>query len=327
MPIIRLPKVKLGFLKKLRRDRPETVQGTEPAEDRPASPTAEPATTNEPVIVTPATESPAHAVERSIPLIEGPAMGRPDKKQDEKTDLQEPPLEECPICHDLVGATNPEGILESWVHLHCGHKFGSNCIQCWIEESAEIHPHYEPTCPICRTTAKHPCGHPIVVPLPRASPLWSLQMPVYQEPHRRPPRRRLTRRSGHPLRPPPPAPQPDPHRVQTVGKCAICAAIAAAEEMRRKRSTAARVGTSGTTDSEQSQGGDGRSTVKSVLLQTSFRRLSISSPESPRGETHGTFVEIPIEPNIAHHTNLCRTEANIPRSPTPAPVSDRHFSF
>ncbi|CAJ2507414.1 Uu.00g086000.m01.CDS01 [Anthostomella pinea] len=172
----------------------------------------------------------------------------------------------CPICHDPVGVPNPEGIIESWTKLHCGHEFGTECIQTWLDESCQRDPNKNPSCPICRTVAKHPCGHlvspPPYAPMqhphmvevdsltyqnsvtsgagsyqsprsPPASPTPSLRVPQVRygysangyAPHRRP-RRRLTRRAGHPqnriwvLA---------PRRAQTVGKCAACEQIAAME--------------------------------------------------------------------------------------------------
>lgn len=132
MPRLRFPQVKLSFLKKLL---PNKFNKSRPE------------ATSEPII------------EISS-----------KKQQDEKEEAKEPPPEECPICHDPVGVANPEGILESWVHLHCNHKFGTHCIQTWLEESAERDPHAIPSCPICRSAAKHPCGHPVVLPALRFSP-------------------------------------------------------------------------------------------------------------------------------------------------------------
>lgn len=136
----------------------------------------------------------------------------------------EPP-EECPICHDPVGLPNPEGIVESWTKLHCGHKFGTHCIQTWLQESINRDQTASPSCPICRTTAKHPCGHLISPPLfPNYTLHWQSPRPPPSPPrqwprHRQVIRRRLTRRQGHPLRPP-----PEPRRrAQVVGECRTCA--------------------------------------------------------------------------------------------------------
>ncbi|KAI1762694.1 hypothetical protein GGR53DRAFT_468041 [Hypoxylon sp. FL1150] len=132
----------------------------------------------------------------------------------------EPP-EECPICHDPVGLANPEGIVESWTKLYCGHKFGTHCIQTWLQESINRDQNASPSCPICRATAKHPCGHLISPPLfPSIQLNWQAPRPPPAPPQRRQPvRRRLTRRAGHPLRPPP---QPL-RRAQVVGECKTCA--------------------------------------------------------------------------------------------------------
>ncbi|KAI0388693.1 hypothetical protein F5Y17DRAFT_451900 [Xylariaceae sp. FL0594] len=71
-------------------------------------------------------------------------------------------------CHDPVGVTNPDGILESWVQLHCRHRFGTHCIQQWLQVSAR-HPWPIPTCPICRR---------LIVPAPITS---SAPMPYRQK--------------------------------------------------------------------------------------------------------------------------------------------------
>ncbi|XXH00578.1 hypothetical protein Hte_006926 [Hypoxylon texense] len=142
----------------------------------------------------------------------------------------EPP-EECPICHDPVGLANPEGIVEAWTQLHCGHRFGTHCIQTWLQESLNRDPNASPSCPICRATAKHPCGHLVSPPLfPSIQLNWQSPRPPPSPPtrrhhhhhhhhHHQPVRRRLTRRAGHPLRPPP---QPL-RRAQVVGECRTCA--------------------------------------------------------------------------------------------------------
>jgi hypothetical protein len=70
--------------------------------------------------------------------------------------------EQCSICHEHVEASTPGGITESWASLYCGHKFGSTCIQTWFQEVLNRDDYYraDPTCPICRETARHPvCGH------------------------------------------------------------------------------------------------------------------------------------------------------------------------
>ncbi|KAI1260044.1 hypothetical protein F5Y18DRAFT_269907 [Xylariaceae sp. FL1019] len=134
----------------------------------------------------------------------------------------EVPLEECPICHDPVGIPNPEGIKESWVTLHCQHKFGTKCIQAWLEESADTDHYNIPTCPMCRSEAKHACGHFIVIPY---SPRFTVWLPHPTPPP--PPRRaRVRRRLSRSYREREDS-QPRPH-VQTVGQCTICKAAAAA---------------------------------------------------------------------------------------------------
>ncbi|KAI0439351.1 hypothetical protein F4803DRAFT_47460 [Xylaria telfairii] len=270
-----------------------------------------------------------------------------DTQQDEKATVQVVPLEECPICHDPVGVRNPEGVLESWVHLHCNHKFGTHCIQTWLQESAERDPHSVPSCPICRTAAKHPCGHPVVLPARRLPPItmWSPILPPsssYIEGQR--PRRRLERRWGHPHRPMPP--RPDRAYVQTVGECTICAAAAAAaaaataaQERRTKQFPLPSVETRGTPHAGRGQASDRRTGIKSLLLQTSFRGRRNSSSEAARGEDYGAFSIFgerahqsarslgttrrdSLNISITAHRDsltLCRTEVGVPRSPTPIP--------
>ncbi|KAI1455269.1 hypothetical protein F4805DRAFT_288823 [Annulohypoxylon moriforme] len=150
-----------------------------------------------------------------------------DTKQKQRALAPEPP-EECPICHDPVGLANPEGIVESWTSLHCGHRFGTHCIQTWLQESINRDQTANPSCPICRTTAKHPCGHLISPPPFPAINHYSTFDWVAPRPPPSPPRhqqrqvrRRLTRRAGHPLRPPPR--ELPKRKAQVVGECRTCA--------------------------------------------------------------------------------------------------------
>ncbi|KAI2643315.1 hypothetical protein GGS21DRAFT_495768 [Xylaria nigripes] len=297
MPKVRFPKVnlKLGFLKKLlcRRSDPELV-------------------VSEPV-----------------------ANVGPDQhhQQDEKTSkaLEEPNLEECPICHDPVGLENPEGILESWVHLHCNHKFGTHCIQTWLQESAERDPHLMPSCPICRTTAKHPCGHPVTMTPPRFSPFALLAAsmppstptspPVHVHQNRRP-RRRLSRRWGHPHRPTPPRPYAP--LVQTVGRCSVCAAVEARENfIRQMAMPGAEMGE--TMYEGRARNNDRRTAIKSMLMQTNLRRLGSPTSDSAQTENLRTAIDTvmhrstPIPPDIhRQYMNLCRTGAAVSTSPVPS---------
>lgn len=65
----------------------------------------------------------------------------------------------CPICQEPVGKKTPEGTLEGWSELPCGHRFGSVCIKHYLHIVSEE----SPTCPICRQTAHHSrCGHPVL---------------------------------------------------------------------------------------------------------------------------------------------------------------------
>ncbi len=72
----------------------------------------------------------------------------------------------CTICQETIGATTPEGIVETWAALPCGHRFGSYCIKTWLGLTEQ------PSCPICRREMAHSCGHPVLPTLPtkRRSP-------------------------------------------------------------------------------------------------------------------------------------------------------------
>ncbi|KAI1772818.1 hypothetical protein F4818DRAFT_125638 [Hypoxylon cercidicola] len=179
---MRVPKVSLKFLKKLL---PKHTHNVDPT-------------------------TPETLEEISSPKGKKPAGAAPE------------PPEECPICHDPVGLANPEGIVEAWTKLYCGHKFGTHCIQTWLQESINRDQNASSSCPICRATAKHPCGHLVSPPLfPSIQLSWQAPRPPPSPPLRRhqQARRRLTRRAGHPLRPPP---QPQ-RRAQVVGECRTCA--------------------------------------------------------------------------------------------------------
>lgn len=64
----------------------------------------------------------------------------------------------CPICQEPVGSSSPEGTVESWSFLPCGHCFGSYCIKRYLGIAADEHP----LCPVCRQAAYHACGHPVL---------------------------------------------------------------------------------------------------------------------------------------------------------------------
>ncbi|KAI1197237.1 hypothetical protein F5X97DRAFT_324626 [Nemania serpens] len=312
MPRLRFPQVKLSFLKKLL---PNKFNKSRPE------------ATSEPII------------EISS-----------KKQQDEKEEAKEPPPEECPICHDPVGVANPEGILESWVHLHCNHKFGTHCIQTWLEESAERDPHAIPSCPICRSAAKHPCGHPVVLPALRFSPfhMWGAPVPPTAfippadfflprpPPGGRRPRRRLARRLGHPHRPLPP--RPVRAQVQTVGDCSTCVAMASAQENRMNQMAAPSVEADGTNTNMGGRGrnNDRRMGIKSMVIPISLRRRSSASLEPVRRGNRSNSVDMssesssPITPTPRgprDYVNLCRTEAAVMRSPTPTPAFHQVVSF
>jgi len=62
----------------------------------------------------------------------------------------------CSICQESVGVDGPDGAVETWSRLPCGHRFGSLCVKRWLGLSAQ------PSCPMCRSSMAHLCGHPLV---------------------------------------------------------------------------------------------------------------------------------------------------------------------
>lgn len=82
---------------------------------------------------------------------------KPVEQQSE--DEEEDPADKmCPICHEEIGSPSPEGIVETWSVLPCGHLFGSHCIKHYIQMVA----YNRPQCPICRYSLVHGCGHPVL---------------------------------------------------------------------------------------------------------------------------------------------------------------------
>ncbi len=84
----------------------------------------------------------------------------------------EPP---CPICQETVGTRSPEGVIEIWNKLPCGHRFGSDCIKQYLKIVADD----RPACPICRQMAYHRCGHPV---LPMPASISSQDVKKHREP-------------------------------------------------------------------------------------------------------------------------------------------------
>ncbi|KAK4110010.1 hypothetical protein N656DRAFT_715028 [Canariomyces notabilis] len=64
----------------------------------------------------------------------------------------------CPICLVPVGSLSPEGTVEGWSALPCGHRFGSYCIKQYLGMVADE----RPSCPVCRLPAHHQCDHPVL---------------------------------------------------------------------------------------------------------------------------------------------------------------------
>ncbi|KAI0144892.1 hypothetical protein BJ166DRAFT_79712 [Pestalotiopsis sp. NC0098] len=223
------------------------------------------------------------------------------------------PEEECPICHDPVGAANPEGTVESWTSLHCGHKFGDHCLQTWIQDSLDREdPHNpEPTCPICRSVAKHPtCGHSVCA-VPTFEMAWQAwqryQQALMEETlggNLRPtvrPRNRLQRREGHPSRP---TYTPPRRMADTVGECTVCA------EISKRKAQEKRILSSVQTGQAHEDVEVATITRKSGLLnlRRNIRRANGEpSSSAPSREERGRSM-------------ICNTSA--PRIPTPVPVGD-----
>ncbi|KAK9415694.1 hypothetical protein SUNI508_10172 [Seiridium unicorne] len=226
-----------------------------------------------------------------------------------------PPPEECPICQDPVGIANPEGTLESWTSLHCGHQFGHLCIQTWLQDSIDRDdPHNpNPTCPICRTVAKHPCcGHPVCI-----APNYEMQWNAWQHYQSaleaaflnyRPPmrqRNRLQRREGHPSRP---SFTPPRRMADTPGKCSVCA------EASKKKEQEKRIMSLVETDQTHQEHEDANLPTisrKGTLLH--LRRRSV------RRTTGESSVSMEDEDDRGRSI-VCSTPA--PRIPTPAPVGN-----
>lgn len=68
----------------------------------------------------------------------------------------------CPICQEPVGRPTLEGVTESWSRLPCGHRFGSHCIKLWLRMVLDSEHRERPVCPVCRSSASHTCGHPVL---------------------------------------------------------------------------------------------------------------------------------------------------------------------
>jgi hypothetical protein len=64
----------------------------------------------------------------------------------------------CPICQEAIGTRTPDGIVEHWSMLPCGHRFGSYCIKHYLRVVADD----RPACPVCRQPVYHLCGHPVM---------------------------------------------------------------------------------------------------------------------------------------------------------------------
>jgi len=60
----------------------------------------------------------------------------------------------CSICQETIGNPLPDGVIETWAMLPCGHAFGSFCIKTWLGLAEQ------PSCPVCRRDMQHACGHP-----------------------------------------------------------------------------------------------------------------------------------------------------------------------
>lgn len=232
------------------------------------------------------------------------------------------PLEDCPICRDPVGIPNPENIIEKWTSLHCGHRFGDVCIQTWLQDSLDRELNTPPSCPICRVTAKHPkCGHPVCKHDLETQYRLAMQMQWRDVPRHSNgrPRRRLQRREGHPLRPPPP-----PKRmVDTIGECRTCAANAAYEARMKRIVQQVRANERGTaSSSSRSSTTERRSGIKSYIPSQIIRsRYASGSNGEP-----SSLMDSVERGRRTQSVFICNEGAveitRVPRSPTPAPITE-----
>ncbi|KAK8047169.1 hypothetical protein PG996_015233 [Apiospora saccharicola] len=242
-----------------------------------------------------------------------------------KTKPAPPPPEECPICQDPVGIPNPEGTIEAWTSLNCNHKFGTVCIQTWLQDSIDRDPNGTPSCPVCRAVAKHPgCGHAICPPSLDAQ-IWTqyqmrLQLAQHQERERqllsgRRPRNRLQRRSGQPR-----APSPPRRTAEKVGECGICKL----NEARLKRIADARAAVQSEREASTEAVGASRrvksylpAQIRSMRSGGNSGETSISSPVVSREERQSRVRSV-----ICNMQELARPS----RSPTPAPETAFPFT-
>ncbi|KAK8065240.1 hypothetical protein PG997_011987 [Apiospora hydei] len=182
-----------------------------------------------------------------------------------KTKPAPPPPEECPICQDPVGIPNPEGITEAWTSLKCGHKFGTVCIQTWLQDSIDRDPNGTPSCPIWTQYQMR------------------LQLAQHQERERqllsgRRPRNRLQRRSGQPR-----APSPPRRTAETVGECGLCKL----NEARLKRIAEAR-----TVVHKEGQASSGATTGGATRRVKSCLPAQIRSMRSPGSSNSGAETTV-----------------------------------
>ncbi|KAI0398115.1 hypothetical protein F5Y17DRAFT_214086 [Xylariaceae sp. FL0594] len=222
----------------------------------------------------------------------------------EKGCRPEPAPEDCPICHEPVGIETPEGVAESWVYLYCGHKFGTHCIQRWLQDSAEQDPHSVPTCPYCRRVARHPCGHAVSVPVPKPwypYTIWPTALNLTPgrpyRPHNRQMRRRFERASRRP--PGHTSQHPDPYRPQAVGQCSRCEANPSPKEMATQRVRPA-------VEGSDSTGGRRRGNTRmSKCINFMFSLKNLLRPSSPASHPAQVRNEIPGD---SEEENLCMVE-------------------
>ncbi|KAH8196381.1 hypothetical protein TruAng_009464 [Truncatella angustata] len=270
--------------------------------------------------------------------IDGAAVNPPSirfEMLDEKATLRKdspPPLEECPICQDPVGVPNPEGTVESWTSLHCSHKFGTICIQTWLQDSLDRDdPHNpNPTCPICRDVAKHPsCGHPVCI-----VPTFEMQWNAWQQYHTaamadatfvnfsRPPvrqRNRLQRREGHPSRP---SFTPPKRKADTVGECSVCAEASKKKEMEKRILSFVQPQQETQSEfQEELEMGMPSITRKSAVLHMRRGHMSRRNGEPSRASTNTSPSPSPSptdDEELHIHRVVCNTPP--PRIPTPVPM-------
>ena len=74
----------------------------------------------------------------------------------------------CRICTEVIGESREGGTVEEPTTTKCGHSFGADCLEHWLQEKT--------TCPMCRTVLKDAAvAPPVRTPFVPISASWSLR--------------------------------------------------------------------------------------------------------------------------------------------------------